>query len=75
MPEILAGRRELPRPDVFVKLLPSMQSPSRLTQQNGITSEPITLQPGTSPVPEPGTFALLGTGILAAAFTTKKLSS
>ncbi len=45
-------------------------------QQNGITSEPITLQPGTtSPVPEPGTFALLGTGILAAAFTTKKLSS
>jgi hypothetical protein len=36
-------------------------------QQNGITSEDITLQPGTSTVPEPGSLLLVCTGLLGAA--------
>lgn len=36
-------------------------------RQNGITSENITLDPGGSPVPEPSSFVLLGTGLLGAA--------
>lgn len=41
----------------------------------GITSEPITLDPGTSPVPEPSSFAFLGTGLLGVAgLVRRKLS-
>jgi PEP-CTERM motif len=43
-------------------------------KQNGITSEDITLQPGitTSPVPEPGTLALMGTGFIGLALVSRK---
>jgi hypothetical protein len=45
-------------------------------RQNGITSEDITLQPGTSPIPEPSSFVLLGTGLLSAAgVIRRKLSA
>jgi PEP-CTERM motif len=42
-------------------------------KQAGITSEDITLQPGTTPsVPEPSTLMLLGTGVLGIAGAIKK---
>lgn len=41
-------------------------------RQNGITSEDITLQPGTTPVPEPTSFVLLGSGLLGLAGTLKR---
>jgi hypothetical protein len=40
-------------------------------QQNGITSQGITLTPGTPAVPEPAPFVLLGTGLIAAAKAIK----
>jgi hypothetical protein len=45
-------------------------------QQSGITSENITLQPGTSPVPEPTSFVLMGSGLLGlAGAVRRKLSA
>lgn len=41
-------------------------------QQNGIASEDITLTQG-NPAPEPSTFLLLGTGLLAAAAIIRKI--
>jgi len=41
-------------------------------QQNGLTSENITLSPGTPAVPEPSSLILLGTGAIAIAGTLRR---